>query len=144
MANPEKVPPLHHRRSPLFLRLRLLRLAEAAIELQHVGDVLAGAVAADDDVARGCVPDKMQLEVYRLIGKVASGIWGALLWAAMVLPYGTARRRLCTRCAPGLTAAICELLPNTRQINSHLKQVSGDNEMSGNTSMVAAKTEKVE
>ncbi len=38
-------------------RLRLLRLAQAAIELQHIGDVLgnlvAGAVAADDDVAHG-------------------------------------------------------------------------------------------
>ena len=45
LANPEKVPPLQHRRSPLFLRLRLLRLAEAAIELQHVGDVLGNLVA---------------------------------------------------------------------------------------------------
>ena len=45
LANPEKVPPLHHRPTPLFLRLRLLRLAQAAIELQHLGDVLRNLVA---------------------------------------------------------------------------------------------------
>jgi len=42
---------------PLFSRLCFLRLAQAAIALQDVGDVLgnlvAGAVAADDDVAHG-------------------------------------------------------------------------------------------
>ena len=41
-------------------RLCLLRLAQAAIELQHIGDVLgnlvAGAVAADDDVAHSDAP----------------------------------------------------------------------------------------
>ena len=48
-----------------FLHCRpcLLRLAQAAIELQHIGDVLgnlvAGAVAADDDVAHGDSPKMM-------------------------------------------------------------------------------------
>ena len=41
-------------------RLCLLRLAQAAIELQHIGDVLgnlvAGAVAADDDIAHSDAP----------------------------------------------------------------------------------------
>jgi hypothetical protein len=45
LANPEKVPPLHPRPTPLFLGLRLLGLAQAAVALQHVGDVLGNLVA---------------------------------------------------------------------------------------------------
>ena len=66
LANPEKVPPPHHRPTPLLLRQPLLCLAQSAIELQDVGDVLgnlvAGAVAADD-VAHRSGPVPMQLEV---------------------------------------------------------------------------------
>jgi hypothetical protein len=65
LANPEKVPPLHHRATPLFLRLRLLCVERAAIALQYIGDVLgnlvAGAVAADDDVAHGGLAGKVML-----------------------------------------------------------------------------------
>ena len=56
-------------------RLRLLRLAQAAIELQHVrdvfGDLVAGAVAKDDDVSH----ERLAGNRWYYLGE-HSGFWG--------------------------------------------------------------------
>ena len=69
---------------------RLLRLAQAAIELQHIGDVLGdfvtGAVAADDDVAHG---GSLRESGDATLASIAD-FWG--FQAVLALPGGDAAR----------------------------------------------------